>query len=360
MRYQNESCALCGRPFDEGAGPAPDIVVCPDCGAPLHRACWKEHGGCPYAERHGSYVWQPKAPPEEDAQEAEAFNPKSDTGVICPVCGENCPLEAARCPNCDTHFGAYAAAQHAQRAQAEQQFQSRFAQRPPRVFTVNARQLNEGELLGEGEQAVPVEEAALHIRATHRSVQRYLGRFERNSACGWNWSAFLFGPYWCFFRKLYKPGILLAVLLLAMNLALAATPLCARYMKYMQQNEPAMTASLQAIRDADTNASRMTAVRDTVRLGEREVRQNAGYLAAAAAITLLPRTALALLADRLLRRKVWRDIAIAHEDSGGEAPEQKLLRQRILVRRGGMSLFAPMLFYWASYALMNLIDKLAT
>ena len=356
MRYQDESCAICGQIFDEEADPALDVVVCPDCGAPLHRACWKEHGGCPHAERHGGFVWEPQAPPAEDAAAAEAFNPKSDAGVVCPVCGENCPLEAARCPNCDTHFGAYAAAQHAQRAQVE----GRFVQRPPQIFTVNDRQVNEGEMLGEGEQAVPVEEAALHIRATRRSVERYLGRFEHNSSYGWNWAAFLFGPYWCFFRKLYKPGLILAGLLLALNLALAATPLCAGYMKRMQQAQPAIDAVLQEIQDAGDRDAISAAGRSALRLMGQMLRQNAGYLAAAAAIALLPRAALALLADQLLRRKVWRDIAIAHEDSEGEAPEQKYLRQRILVRRGGMSLFAPILFYWASYALLNLIDKLAS
>ena len=39
-----------------------DIVVCPDCGAPYHRACYEKQGGCVYADKHGTgFEWTPPA-----------------------------------------------------------------------------------------------------------------------------------------------------------------------------------------------------------------------------------------------------------------------------------------------------------
>lgn len=42
LEYQGEPCIMCGRTFTE----EDDIVVCPECGTPYHRACWKEQGAC--------------------------------------------------------------------------------------------------------------------------------------------------------------------------------------------------------------------------------------------------------------------------------------------------------------------------
>ena len=42
LEYQGEPCIICGKTFTEDD----DIVVCPECGTPYHRTCWKEQGGC--------------------------------------------------------------------------------------------------------------------------------------------------------------------------------------------------------------------------------------------------------------------------------------------------------------------------
>ena len=51
--FINAECPYCGRKFAEGD----DIVVCPECGTPHHRECYKEHGSCANEERHGSFEW---------------------------------------------------------------------------------------------------------------------------------------------------------------------------------------------------------------------------------------------------------------------------------------------------------------
>lgn len=42
MNFIGEKCVLCEKVFEEGD----DVVVCPECGSPHHRECYKKHGRC--------------------------------------------------------------------------------------------------------------------------------------------------------------------------------------------------------------------------------------------------------------------------------------------------------------------------
>lgn len=42
QEYIGQPCIICGENFSE----QDDIVTCPDCGTPYHRACWKKNGVC--------------------------------------------------------------------------------------------------------------------------------------------------------------------------------------------------------------------------------------------------------------------------------------------------------------------------
>lgn len=47
-------CAVCKHDIHEGE----DIVVCPQCGTPAHRACWERTNRCPNFYKHGTgYSW---------------------------------------------------------------------------------------------------------------------------------------------------------------------------------------------------------------------------------------------------------------------------------------------------------------
>ena len=41
-RYTGNHCPVCEQAFTD----EDDIVVCPDCGTPYHRACWQKIGAC--------------------------------------------------------------------------------------------------------------------------------------------------------------------------------------------------------------------------------------------------------------------------------------------------------------------------
>lgn len=80
QEYLGQPCIVCGKEFTG----QDDIVSCPECGTPYHRACWKENGKCIntalheqgaswIAQRHEEErVWQEEERRAEEAEQAAA------------------------------------------------------------------------------------------------------------------------------------------------------------------------------------------------------------------------------------------------------------------------------------------------
>ena len=86
-------CSVCGKTLTD----TDDIVVCPDCGAPYHRACYQAQGACVYAGKHGTgFEWTPPASAQPEHK--------------CPNCGAPNPESAQRCSHCGYVFGSEQAA----------------------------------------------------------------------------------------------------------------------------------------------------------------------------------------------------------------------------------------------------------
>ncbi len=88
FKYSGISCPVCHEKFSEND----DIVVCPDCGAPHHRACYMQTGHCAFENSHGSgKTWQLPEQPEQRNTAAE---------LHCPSCGTLNPRTNERCSVC--------------------------------------------------------------------------------------------------------------------------------------------------------------------------------------------------------------------------------------------------------------------
>ena len=68
-------CSVCNKPFAAGD----DIVVCPECGTPYHRACYQAAGGC----IAGAGTLRPI---EQSHKEVEAFSSEA-----CFTCANDTP-----------------------------------------------------------------------------------------------------------------------------------------------------------------------------------------------------------------------------------------------------------------------------
>jgi len=85
FNYNGCQCDICKQAFT----PESDVVVCPECGTPHHRHCYKELGHCVNEARHSEgFEWN---------SPAKAAVPNA---IVCPRCHTENPKDASFCENC--------------------------------------------------------------------------------------------------------------------------------------------------------------------------------------------------------------------------------------------------------------------
>ena len=220
-RYTGNHCPVCEQAFTD----TDDIVVCPDCGTPYHRDCWKKVGACMHRSEHAAgFEWQPEVGPEAVKAAHEA---------TCPNCGTRNTPGAARCSHCGCPLPR-SDADNADAAKPEEQVpiyardpadlrQNRSAASGPHIETYSADR--EGGIY---RREIGPEDTIDGIKAKDwaayvgRSPMYYLMQFFRMSitkrkvaVC---LSAFLFGPAYLLYRKMWKEGLLTAVLTIVLSI----------------------------------------------------------------------------------------------------------------------------------------------
>ena len=196
-------CSVCGKPLSRND----DVVVCPECGAPYHRACYESVGARVHTALHGTgFEWTP---------------PKSlDEMKTCPVCGERNPADTKVCSSCRSSLEPKAAPEP--EAGAAEASGSGF----------DYSRLYQKAQNGPGPQA-----AAPHFDP-NRTVdgiscadwETYLGPFglgylseflrmqREDRKASISLGATFFGPFYFFYRKAWKPAFGFLGLELVLNL----------------------------------------------------------------------------------------------------------------------------------------------
>ena len=207
-RYTGNHCPVCERAFTEGD----DIVVCPDCGTPYHRECWKKVGACLHKSEHAAgFEWKPDAVPEDEAAAAQHL-------AVCPNCGTHNTPGAVRCSHCGVPLNESGQPQPAARplytqdpAQAAQNAQQAAAQ--AYRTTLNPDDLIDG--IKAKDWAAFVGHSALYY------LMQFFRLSDRNQKTAFSFSAFILGPIYCFYRKMWKQGILVGLAELALSVPAA-------------------------------------------------------------------------------------------------------------------------------------------
>lgn len=222
--YTGCKCPVCQQPFTE----TDDIVVCPECGAPYHRACYHKQGGCVYESKHGTgFEWKPDPAASQAAEAGRADSTRySDPQLACPVCGAPNPATGLFCENCGAPL----------RGTAQQPGQTR----PPHGFGNGQTPPQYGPGAGQtdpfepdysnpfgafqanfipGGLRVDPEEELEGIKALHwasylgKNAAYYLTNFKAMQATGRkvsaSFAAFFFGPFYFFYRKMWAEGLVL-------------------------------------------------------------------------------------------------------------------------------------------------------
>lgn len=183
MIYQYDKCPVCSSLFKEGD----DIVTCPHCGTPHHRNCYAEKGRCANAALHNhGFIYKRKS--AEDIYENS---------------GENAVMDEDN-KNQDEIPSALSAANHLNSeipgeektnvidSSLLQQLRQNFSRDSAFVYKKDEK----------------LDDVYLSdvITAVGVNFPKFVPKFRKNRTISWNWSAFFFGPYYLFFRKMYKQG----------------------------------------------------------------------------------------------------------------------------------------------------------
>lgn len=193
MRYSSENCPYCGVAFDEND----DVVVCPDCGTPHHRACWRAHSQCAHTEKHAEgFVWQKVAAPEPEPEKPAEDPGKKSLDIVCPDCGKVSPNGTLRCPDCGALLIPF----------------NPMGGEPPIAQFMPGFDPN--EQIGRLKSG----DIALYCRVSGARYIKAFKKLNEKKKFSWNWGAAFFAPYWFFYRKLYKPGAVFIALFVAVSL----------------------------------------------------------------------------------------------------------------------------------------------
>ena len=200
LYYEGLSCPVCGNMFATDD----DVVACPKCGLPHHRACWKSVGHCYESDKHDT--------PEQWTRDRTAERPapsSAEMGQVCPQCGANNTEYAEFCMRCGAEL-------------PEKEWHSATQTPPPPVREYTP--YGQSSSFYTPDERIGDHSAAELAAVVGNNAPYYMDRFRRiaqGKSGGWNWAAFILGPVWLFYRKQYGLGVLFTVLQVMLDIATA-------------------------------------------------------------------------------------------------------------------------------------------
>ena len=198
--YTGFDCPVCQKAFAQDD----DIVVCPQCGAPYHRACYQKTGHCVYQESHGA-----------DCDWKSRTHTHSNAVKLCPRCHAENSQEALFCAQCGQSLAYDSRAQGEPPTDSEQSYAGPGYAGPfpfDPMGGVSPQDHIEGITAGD---------MASFVRT---NTLYYIGRFVNLSAFGrgrFHFAAFLFGGGWFLYRKQYVLGAILTAFQVVASVAAA-------------------------------------------------------------------------------------------------------------------------------------------
>ena len=201
-KYYGCPCEGCGKPLTL----QDDIVVCPDCGAPYHRVCYEKLGQCIHRPAHAAgYEW--KFPYEENQLRT------------CPSCGERTLRDEETCRCCGAVLPPEGQEPPSSRESSEETFDYSQMYRQFGTSADPEKEFFEDAFGKEAKMDGIARQDWLDYIGP--AAPAYLAAYSRmqlqKSKVSMSFSALLFGPFYFFYRKAWKPafGFLAAELLLA-------------------------------------------------------------------------------------------------------------------------------------------------
>lgn len=187
QNFLGNPCPYCGKNFESGD----DIVVCPECGTPHHRDCYKEHSACANEEKHSeNFEWKGAVLHHNHNPQPEVS--VSQDPVICENCGTENPGNSRYCLSCGAPLQ-----EEAHKSAREVSFEE-FQKERERIFT---------ESFSVDFEGVSPKEAAVFVRSNVGYFLPRFAAFSKGAKFDTNFSAFIFSYFYLFYRKMYGLGL---------------------------------------------------------------------------------------------------------------------------------------------------------
>lgn len=206
--YTGLKCGICGENFEKDN----DVVVCPDCGTPMHRKCYLKESKCPNSEKHSDgFVFEEFDKIKKSANAGrvniDKNHDESDSQFKeCPVCGESNKKDAMFCNRCGVNLNSV------------KKSQINEASQPIQTLPINFDPLGGVPADSKFEDDITAGELACYVRV---NTPYYMNAFEalKRKSKKFNLSAAVFSGVWFLYRKQYKIGtVILSVNFLLMAL----------------------------------------------------------------------------------------------------------------------------------------------
>lgn len=328
--YNNDKCPVCGKQFAEGD----DIVTCPVCGTPHHRECYNSIGKCANEGLHAEGFVFKRASDEEPAAEKD----ENAATKKPPVIFENL--------NKDFQGKIEDASPFVRKSPTEEQNASNSAPN----FNFNGQTayvFNKDEKIDD----VAVEDVAT---AVGNNFPKFIDKFRKNKKLNWNWSAFIFGPYYFFFRKMYGQGTLFLAIEFFARMIVSVV--------YSSQ----LTKLFKDLMTISQSQNNVDIVNQTTQAMRESGAMPAYWIIMA--VILVIHIIIAVTADGFYRKKVIStvksvDSKIESDGNimispligvGSDEMNKNELRKLVIASKGGISFFAPCI----AYLVMTLIADL--
>lgn len=360
----NEKCPVCNKHFEQDD----DVVVCPQCGTPHHRDCYNSIGHCANSNQHSTAFEYNGAAAQDDNVQNSAndtddtiegfqsenqnyYNPQNsayynnttqqsedNNKAVCSQCNAEINKDAPFCSHCgarqnNAQYGEYS---------------------PINNFGFNYTEQQQYENETQTIDGKSVKDVAAVVRTnTHRFIPKFL----HNKKLSWNWSAFFFGPYYLFYRKMYKPG----ALFLAINVIVQYI-INGIYAKELNDFMSFFSANYQALYSNPSSElmNEMTALSNAV--------MPASYILLGS--SLIISVIIAIFADSFYKTRVMQVLDRVEENlqqgasfnvtapmMGDTASlSQADMRKLYLGRMGGTSILSPIV----AYCILNIITRIVT
>ncbi len=181
MDFNGIKCPVCDVEFKDGD----DIVVCPECGTPHHRACYEQENHCFYEDQHSEGF--------EYGSHSEA---KSDV-MLCPRCGSENPKDSFYCSKCGCPLN-FTAQQNTYQNTGQTASPFGFQSAFDPMGGVNPE-----EDMGDG---VTAGELSKFVGTSTPYFMRVFSRIKVFARSKFSLAGFLLGGWYLLYRKMYKLG----------------------------------------------------------------------------------------------------------------------------------------------------------